>query len=194
MVNVANYFAHKPQVQNVYVLQELFDEFYNNYSFMCKGDASNGSTYPCQLLSHLFLGSALSASNTQVISELGITHLLQADSSLTERSAPIPQTSGIKVIQIGYDESNEQSMRHLYEYSSQVIEEAKSKHGKVLLFCHRGESRAPCVALVYLMKTLGWTYEEAEAYIKRARPIVELSPSLNEVAKQLELEIFDVDM
>jgi hypothetical protein len=192
LLAVADYFANKPTVQSVYVLQERFEEFFNCYPFLCNS-FNPDDVYPCQLLSHLFLGSSLSATNPDVINNVGITHILQADSSLTDKSTRIPPMSGLKICHVAYDTSNEKSVRDFFNYCTNVIEYAKQNKGRVLLFCHRGESKSPCVALVYLMRTLGWTYEDADDYVKRARPVIEMDSQLDEIVKQIELEIFSYD-
>jgi len=190
LTNVSEFFADLNIVSSVYVMQEQFEAFEREYPFVCK---ISQNVYPSQLLLHLYLGSALVATNPDVIKELGITHILNTETGIQDKSDPIPPMSNVKIHRNGYDENDEKSIRKFFDDSIHFIEEAQKANGKVLVYCHRGESKAPVIALLYLMRSLGWTYEEAEAYIKRARPVVELYPPLREVAEQIELEIFNYD-
>jgi len=181
---VVDYFSTKRGVKTVYVLSDRFSSFTQDYGFLCQED--NDSTYPTHLLPNLFLGSALVASNERVIKDLGITHLLCCDKEPTKGKLPV---GGVEPVHVNCEETDERVIRKLFADSVDYI----NKGGKVLVYCNRGESKSPCLAIVYLMQTLMWTWDEATAYVKRARPLIEPKEELAAVAKQIEVDSFNTD-
>lgn len=194
LTSVIDYFSSKKEVKTIYVLQDRFEVFEKNYPFLCH-DSNPNDVYPTHLLPHLFLGSMLVATNEDVVKKLGITHMLSTETRIGDRrgsNAMVPLEK-IKYFQFQVNEKDENSIRRFFDESMKFIEDAKANNGRILIFCSRGEAKGPCVAIVYLMKTLMWTWDEAAAYVKRARPVIEPYPAFLEVAKQIEVELFNVE-
>jgi hypothetical protein len=192
LTSVLDYFSGRKGTKGVYVLAEPYEVFAKNYPFLTT-DSNN--VYPSHLLPHLFLGSTLVANNAQVIKEVGITHVLGVETRVGERrgsltgSLPIEGVIYFPAVQI--DETDEKSVRKYFDDVTRFIDQAKDAKGRVLVYCNRGDCKGPCVTIMYLMRTLMWTWDEAEAYVKRARPVIEPYPALESVAKQIEIELFN---
>ncbi|KAL0487372.1 dual specificity protein phosphatase [Acrasis kona] len=180
---VVDYFSTKRGVKTVYVLADRFESFTKDYSFLCQ---ESNDTYPSHLLPNLFLGSQLVASNEKVLKQLGITHLLNCDREKKSNSDALP---GFEYLQLNCDETDEREIRRIFSDGSDFI----NKSQKVLVYCNRGENKSPCVAIVYLMQTLMWTWDEAMAYVKRARQLIEPKEQLAAVAKQIEVDSFNTE-
>jgi O-acetyl-ADP-ribose deacetylase (regulator of RNase III)/protein-tyrosine phosphatase/rhodanese-related sulfurtransferase len=189
---ILDYYATKKGVKAIYVLSDRFEVFEKTYPFLCQ---DSNDVYPSQLLPHLFLGSAIIASSPDVAKKVGLTHILSTETRMAQRrgSTGFVPIENVTYLQLNVDENEEKSIRKFYEDAIKFIDEAKEKNGRVLVFCNRGESKGPCVAIVYLMKTLLWTWEEAASYVKRARPVFEPFPAFADVAKQIEIDLFNVE-
>jgi len=192
LTTVLDFFATKKGIKAVYVLSDRFEVFQQTYQFLC---SDSGDVYPSHLLPHLFLGSAIVASSPEVTKKVGLTHHLSTETRMVQRrgSTGFLPIENVKFLQLHCDENDEKSIRKFYDDAIKFIDEAKNSNGRALVFCNRGESKGPCVAIVYLMKTLMWTWDEAAAYVKRARPVFEPFPALATVAKQIEIELFNIE-
>jgi len=191
---VLDYFSARKGTKGVYVLSDPYEVFEKAYPFLVK-DSNN--VYPSHLLPHLFLGSALVATNANVIKTVGITHILNTETrGIGERRGSLSYTpiEGVKYFtHANVDENDEKSVRQFFDDCVKFIDSAKESNGRVLVYCNRGDCKGPCVCIMYLMKTLMWTWDEAAAYVKRARPVIEPYPALEEVAKQIEIDLFNVE-
>jgi len=63
----------------------------------------------------------------------------------------------------------------LYEFllAFKFIEKAREENGKVLVHCAQGVSRSASFVVGYIMMTKGWSYSEADNFVRKKRPVVD---------------------
>jgi protein-tyrosine phosphatase len=117
----------------------------------------------------LFLGNVLNVNRRQWLDQHGIvTIVCVARAEDVTIKAEIRQTRTVHQFDIRDD------VGQILDFDTivPVIEDALTR-GAVLVNCAVGISRSPSFVIAYLMKTRGWTLEEAFVHVKRARPQIQ---------------------
>lgn len=116
------------------------------------------------ILENLYLGALYDISNYELLTNLGITHIITVSKGIL----PLyPEKFTYKTIQID-DSPDENLIKHL-DSSYEFIEKALSNSGKVFVHCAYGISRSPSVVIAYLMKKYSWNYDTTFKFVFNKR-------------------------
>eukprot|EP00475_Leptophrys_vorax_P016680 TRINITY_DN23172_c0_g3_i1.p1 TRINITY_DN23172_c0_g3~~TRINITY_DN23172_c0_g3_i1.p1 ORF type:complete len:221 (-),score=46.48 TRINITY_DN23172_c0_g3_i1:127-789(-) len=124
---------------------------------------------PSKILHNLYLSDYRAAANTQYLSKLGITHILNVKESMsyTNRDDHSIVRMHVSVSDFG----TSQLERDVFPACFKFIETAHNKkQGIVLVHCSGGVNRSPTVVIGYLMCHRGMTMLEAYNHVVKCRP------------------------
>jgi len=130
-----------------------------------KPDLTVGEVRPWLLVS-----SQDVASDVGIVKDLGITHILSLLPGFELISGVKSQILNHLIVDFYDEESFELANSTGLTSALDFIQSAKDEGGKVLVHCNAGISRAPTVAILYLMKYELFSSEEALAAVKSVRP------------------------
>jgi len=121
----------------------------------------------CKVLPELYIGDIQGAQNLTSLKQIGITHVLQAMGGIQ----PIyPQHFTYKVLNVR-DIPSENLLTHLHG-AADFIKQVVDSRGKVFVHCWAGVSRSATCVMAFLMKHLSMSMNEAEVFVRRARPFI----------------------
>ena len=105
-------------------MQGGYVDFQQEYSFLC-GQVEFSSMFPLphQINDYLFLGSRVVSLERNVLSQLGISHLIVSDRQVLKWE----ELQGIEILQCSVEESNSQDMRACWEACCSFIQAAISQ-------------------------------------------------------------------
>ncbi|EFA83028.1 putative protein tyrosine phosphatase [Heterostelium album PN500] len=69
------------------------------------------------------------------------------------------------------------------------INDCKRKNGRVLVHCAMGVSRSTTAVIAYLIKELGYTYDDARKYVKERRGIIQPNFGFSKALKEYSAQI-----
>jgi protein-tyrosine phosphatase len=140
-----------------------------------------------QITNSLFISGYESAKNHELLKSFSITHILnlageskcpnQFSSSFTYSSLKMPDNPKIDILFFIY-------------FAVEVIQQALSKNGKILVHCVKGTSRAAAVVLAYFILQ-GFSESEAYTHLLAAQPNID--PNFGFVCQLKELGKFKED-
>ena len=153
---------------DIFLLEGGFDAFQTKYPFLCEHQQSETRLfYPSVIIDNqLYLGRGDQATNAFIISNLGITHIVNIS---TEHSSSL---TNIKYMNVPISDEASADILSLIPSVILFLIEAFSHDGKALVHCNLGISRSSTLVLAYLMYTRHWTLEVAYKYVRERRPIV----------------------
>ncbi|KAJ9527252.1 hypothetical protein QJQ45_025531 [Haematococcus lacustris] len=114
----------------------------------------------------LYLGSYDTASRSEMLKAMGITHILNT----------VPQCQALFRNTFTYHTVAE-APPDFQECCDFIDAAIKQQQSKVLVHCMSGVSRGPSVVVAYLMKTRGWRLAESYKWVKDKRPSVNITPA-----------------
>jgi len=131
-------------------------------------------SHPSEVQPNLYLGNVLSSQDLTSLRHHGITHILNATTSL-----PNVYGNGLEPPDLGpafvyrrvplEDNNKEDLLAHL-DGAVDFIADALSKPGNgVLVHCQQGVSRSASIVLGYLVREWNHSFEEAMAHVKQRR-------------------------
>ncbi|XP_005990982.1 dual specificity protein phosphatase 8 isoform X2 [Latimeria chalumnae] len=180
----------------VSLLEGGFAEFSSRFPGLCEGKSSaiihSSISQPClstsnvaltRILPHLYLGSQNDVLNKEVMSQNGITHVLNVSNSCP-KPAYIAESHFLR---IPVNDSYCEKILPWISGSMEFIDKVKMLNGRVLVHCLAGISRSAAVAIAYIMKTLGLSLDDAYRFVKERRPTI--SPNFNFLGQLLEYEM-----
>ncbi|GLI69209.1 hypothetical protein VaNZ11_013782 [Volvox africanus] len=118
----------------------------------------------------LYLGSYDTASRSELLRAMGITHILNtwpSNPALFKNSFTYHTVSSTPV-----------DFQECFDFIDSVLKAEQ----KVLVYCMTGTSRSPSVVISYLMKHRGWRLVESYKWVKDKRPVISIK---DEDAKRL---------
>lgn len=137
----------------------------------------------------VFLGDICASVDERLLKANGITHVV----NLCEKCpSPFPSLRYLSLL-IPSEEGGliNHPSQLIYENLNQIIDfinvAMEKEGGSVLIHSTRGASRGFLAAAAYLIKTYGWTVDQASTHIMNLRPAVEPSDAV--VAKILQFAI-----
>ncbi|KAL0479005.1 hypothetical protein AKO1_010381, partial [Acrasis kona] len=149
---------------------------------------SSNTIYPSEIIpDFLYLGSSDHSRNTEVLQQLGITHVL----NLTCNDVQDSYTDSFvrKHIQITDLPSTE--IIHHFSQAIDFIESCKSSGGKILIHCMMGISRSASFTIAYLMKSHGtMNLKQAYDYVKERRTMINPNPGFERQLRTYELQLY----
>mmetsp|Transcript_17488 Transcript_17488/g.52573 ORF Transcript_17488/g.52573 Transcript_17488/m.52573 type:complete len:292 (-) Transcript_17488:88-963(-) len=126
----------------------------------------------------LYLGSYDTASRSEILKAMAITHILN--------TVPTCQPLFKNTFQYRTVSSSPPDFKECFDFIDSVKAEGSSK---VLVHCMSGLSRSPTVVIAYLMKARGWRLLESYKWVQEKRPLLQLSPG-----DKLRLVEFEMSM
>lgn len=123
----------------------------------------------------LYLGSYDTASRSEILKAMGITHILNT----------VPNNPALFKNTFTYHTASCAPVD--FAECFQFIDEAINSANKVLVYCMTGVSRSPSVLVAYLMKHRGWRLAESYKWVKDRRPTINLKPE--DAKRVLEFEM-----
>jgi protein-tyrosine phosphatase len=130
------------------------------------------SDLPDEIIPGLFLGSIDSASNTELMKELNIKHILSVCGEIPNSiKTEIQNNFNSKLISV--DDNGEDDLK--FEECFQFIDNALSKE-KILVHCWKGVSRSSSICIYYVMKKQKISLNDAYHLVLSKRPIIQPNP------------------
>eukprot|EP01080_Neovahlkampfia_damariscottae_P009405 gene9405-1613_t len=170
------------KVKGILLIHNGFEEFQENYSFLCHAiDDSNSTsflTYPNEILSNfLYLGDFSNGNSLEQIQNLKIENVL----NLSTKKVDLPKYINQLHLITDYNELP-------IEESIKFIENSK---GRILVFCDDGVSKSAAIVCAYLMLDLKLKESKYSPIIvvtsvERCRPMVKIE-------KQHYAQLFDYE-
>ncbi|XP_058160912.1 dual specificity protein phosphatase 8 [Dasypus novemcinctus] len=145
----------------------------------CLPVASVGLT---RILPHLYLGSQKDVLNKDLMTQNGISYVLNASNS-----CPKPDfICESRFMRIPVNDSYCEKLLPWLDKSVEFIDKAKLSSCQVIVHCLAGISRSATIAIAYIMKTMGMSSDDAYRFVKDRRPSI--SPNFNFLGQLLEYE------
>ncbi|GAX75415.1 hypothetical protein CEUSTIGMA_g2859.t1 [Chlamydomonas eustigma] len=129
----------------------------------------------------LYLGTYDTASRSEMLKALAITHILNTVHTCPELYKNTFQYYTVK--------SSPPDLAECYQYIESVI--SREDDSKLLVYCMTGSSRGPTVIISYLMKSKHWRLAEAYQFVKHKRGTIQLNAEDKRRLMVLELEMFN---
>ena len=148
------------------------EKFFNRYSFLCSAELSV-KDFPNEIIpGFLYLGTAEHAHSFETLEVLKVTHILNATKSL---ASPF---SGLRYCRVDVEDKETEKIGTWFAQAFEFIGEAAGLCGSgqqavVLVHCAKGVSRSATLVVMYLMKAACMTLQEALAFTKRHREVIE---------------------
>ncbi|KAF7422204.1 hypothetical protein PC9H_010360 [Pleurotus ostreatus] len=117
----------------------------------------------------LYVGSISALSDKDYLLAHHITHLVQV---LDAPWIPLSEKDGFNCYRIQILDASSVDLRPHLEAVCEHIEAALRSGRNVLIHCQQGVSRSPAIAIAYLIRNLGMTYDAAHALLKRKRACI----------------------
>uniref|UniRef100_A0A8C2HEJ1 Dual specificity phosphatase 8 n=1 Tax=Cyprinus carpio TaxID=7962 RepID=A0A8C2HEJ1_CYPCA len=135
-----------------------------------------------RILPHLYLGSQRDVLNKELMTQNGITYVLNASNT-----CPKPDfVSDNHFMRIPVNDSYCEELLPWLEKTNEFIDKAKLSNCRVIVHCLAGISRSATIAIAYIMKTMGLSSDDAYRFVKDRRPTI--SPNFNFLGQLLEFE------
>jgi protein-tyrosine phosphatase len=140
------------------------------------------SDLPDEIISGLFLGSIDSASNTELMKELKIKHILSVCGEIPNAiRIEIQNNFNSKLISV--DDNGQDDLK--FEECFQFIDDALL-NDRILVHCWKGVSRSSSICIYFLMKKQKISLNEAYRLVLSKRPIIQPNPRFIQKLKEEE--------
>lgn len=180
---------------SVAILTGGFATFSSCFPGLCEGKPATlppmSLSQPClpvpsvgltRILPHLYLGSQKDVLNKDLMTQNGISYVLNASNS-----CPKPDfICESRFMRIPINDSYCEKLLPWLDKSIEFIDKAKLSSCQVIVHCLAGISRSATIAIAYIMKTMGMSSDDAYRYVKDRRPSI--SPNFNFLGQLLEYE------
>jgi len=171
--SMLEYFEERVQekAKKIWILEGGFEEFYEQFPYLCGVPFSELPPLPCLIAPGLFLGSrcVMSAERRwkgqlglelHHLHQLGIAHVIvNADMPLSLEDA-----EGIKCLRCGVSDTNFQDMKDCWNVTTEFIENARAQGSRALIQVH-GRSRSASICVAWTMRYMKLPFEEALEYV-----------------------------
>ncbi|GMF34357.1 unnamed protein product [Phytophthora fragariaefolia] len=151
-----------------YTTSALLDEISGQLTRTKSG--THNLNYPNEILEgFLFLGNMWHAQSKQVVSHLGITHVVNASLDVGNTF----EGDGVKYLNVTIKDRPEADISSYFDSAYRFIESAKrTQHGRVLMHCTQGISRSATLVIMYLMRANNWSLVTAVNFAMASRGVV----------------------
>nr|XP_033783899.1 dual specificity protein phosphatase 8 isoform X1 [Geotrypetes seraphini] len=137
---------------------------------------------PTRILPHLYLGSQKDVLNKDLMTQNGITYVLNASNT-----CPKPDfVCDSHFMRIPVNDNYCEKLLPWLDACIEFIDKAKVSSSRVMVHCLAGISRSATIAIAYIMKTMGMSSDDAYRFVKDRRPSI--SPNFNFLGQLLEYE------
>uniref|UniRef100_A0A2K5WQD6 Dual specificity protein phosphatase 8 n=1 Tax=Macaca fascicularis TaxID=9541 RepID=A0A2K5WQD6_MACFA len=135
-----------------------------------------------RILPHLYLGSQKDVLNKDLMTQNGISYVLNASNS-----CPKPDfICESRFMRVPINDNYCEKLLPWLDKSIEFIDKAKLSSCQVIVHCLAGISRSATIAIAYIMKTMGMSSDDAYRFVKDRRPSI--SPNFNFLGQLLEYE------
>ncbi len=122
----------------------------------------------------LYIGDARIANDYDALHSLGITHIVNAANEMTDafpgkfhyHRCNLEDRVSREVL-LGALEPSFRYIKNLMTYRPKI-----GKKPRILVHCWAGKSRSASIVIYYLMRSWGWSFDAAFAYLKSKRSVV----------------------
>lgn len=161
-----------------YTTSALLDEISGQLTRTKSG--THNLNYPNEILEgFLFLGNMWHAQSKQVVSHLGITHVVNASLDVGNTF----ESDGVKYLNVTIKDRPEADISSYFDAAYRFIESAKrTQHGRVLVHCTQGISRSATLVIMYLMRANNWSLVTAVNFAMASRGVVYPEPRFHQVS------------
>ncbi|XP_069326537.1 dual specificity protein phosphatase 8 [Eulemur rufifrons] len=180
---------------SVAILTGGFATFSSCFPGLCEGRPgtllSVSLSQPClpapsvgltRILPHLYLGSQKDVLDKDLMTQNGISYVLNASNS-----CPKPDfICESRFMRIPINDNYCEKLLPWLDKSVEFIDKAKLSSCQVIVHCLAGISRSATIAIAYIMKTMGMSSDDAYRFVKDRRPSI--SPNFNFLGQLLEYE------
>ncbi|XP_033823978.1 dual specificity protein phosphatase 6 [Periophthalmus magnuspinnatus] len=149
----------------------------------CSPLSNPPSSFPVEILPHLYLGCAKDATNLDVLEEHGIRYILNVTPNLPNLFENAGQ---FKYKQIPISDHWSQNLSQFFPEAISFIDEARGQKCGVLVHCLAGISRSVTVTVAYLMQKLHLSMNDAYDIVKTKKS--NISPNFNFMGQLLDFE------
>ncbi|KAE9007557.1 hypothetical protein PR001_g16935 [Phytophthora rubi] len=151
-----------------YTTSAMLDEISGQLTRTKSG--THNLNYPNEILEgFLFLGNMWHAQSKQVVSHLGITHVVNASLDVGNTF----ESDGVKYLNVTIKDRPEADISSYFDAAYRFIESAKrTQHGRVLVHCTQGISRSATLVIMYLMRANNWSLVTAVNFAMASRGVV----------------------
>jgi hypothetical protein len=130
----------------------------------------------------LYVSGWLIAEDWEALSSRGITHVINASSSVSK--CPFPDR--IHYLPLSMEDSRTESIQCYIPICIDFIEHAIAVGGRVLIHCMEGVSRSCTIAIAYIMWLNKWTYSAGQEFVQSYRPVCQ--PNTGFICQLLDYE------
>jgi len=170
-----HYILRRDKCREVHILEEELATFGYKYSFLCEGLKSEvckrpAHGYPSEILPfQLYLGDHYHAEDPLVIQNLKITHIINATNSCEAKFL----NKGVLYLRLGVEDLETEDLSKHFSKAYEFLTEAlSSDKNRVLVHCARGISRSATIVIMFIMKSMKISYDEALSFVKKHREVV----------------------
>jgi hypothetical protein len=122
----------------------------------------------CEIHPRLYLGNAAFASDADLLTGLGITHIVNCAKEVPDY---FKGDFNFQYLHLMLNDSPDENITRIFKVSAKFIRDALDNGGVVLVHCWAGVSRSVTVVIYYLVTTLGISVKEALDGIRTRREI-----------------------
>jgi hypothetical protein len=158
--------------------RQKFKEFMATYTEPCQA--------PTQVRAWLFLGNKENAKDSQLLRDLGVTHIINV--AFPQVDCFYPKVFCYHNVTI-LDSEEEDISLHFDECIT-FIKEARRYEAAVFVHCIAGVSRSPSIVMAYMMREERMRLHDAYNYIVQRRAIVRPNESFRLQLAQYEIKLF----
>lgn len=127
----------------------------------------------CEVYPGLYLGNAAFASDVELLTGLGITHIVNCAKEVPDY---FKGDFNFQYLHLMLHDIPNENITRFFELSRNFIKESLDNRKIVLVHCWAGISRSVTVVIYYLVNTLGISVKDALAMIRKSRPVANPNP------------------
>ena len=135
-----------------------------------------------EVIPNLFLGSSFNAYNKIELEKKDISVILNITNEIDNF---YEHDNTITYYKYPIRDNNQDDISTILNETYNVIEHHLSIGDKVLIHCYMGSSRSASVAINYIMRKYGISYEKTFMLIKQGRPVVNLTEKFENTLKRI---------
>mmetsp|Transcript_7048 Transcript_7048/g.15628 ORF Transcript_7048/g.15628 Transcript_7048/m.15628 type:complete len:323 (-) Transcript_7048:35-1003(-) len=161
--------------KKVGILAISYAEFQQRYPFLnCTEEnfsdpTEMGLSYPNEIIEGLlFLGNFKDSQNPKVLSDLGITHVINASNVLVE----YVKKEGVEYFEVPIPDDDQAKMHPFFADAVKFVTAAQRAGGRVLIHCKVGISRSATLTICTVMHLNKWHLRKAFRHVARCREII----------------------
>lgn len=137
-----------------------------------------------QIDDNLFLGGVLGASNSKLVTQLGITSIVQ----VLSREAIVTKHKNIHYMEIDIDDFPFANINLVIPEAVRFIHRELMNSGVVLIHCAAGVSRSASIAVAYFMAKYNLSYESALENVRKGRGCAYPNEGFERQLRQMNVE------